>query len=166
MVRRLLTKEGVMKKILLITLLVLLVPVLSLAANCTNGSLTQSEAVAGSGKNQVSVITATWAASAGGAVSGTANCQIPIDGYILMVVTDPLADAPTDDYDIVLNDQYGVDVMEGNLNNRDTANTEQTMPAVGGVGMPRFVDSYVALVISNAGDANDGVIYIYVYREK
>jgi len=48
--------------------------------------------------------------------------------FIIAVITDPGATAPTDDYDITLT-YSGLDLMGGNLANRDTANTEIAYPA-------------------------------------
>jgi hypothetical protein len=52
----------------------------------------------------------------------------PINGKLIYVLTDPGATAPTDNYDITLKNQNTLDVMGGNLANRDTANTEYATP--------------------------------------
>ena len=44
--------------------------------------------------------------------------------FITNVITDPGTTAPTDNYDIVINDEYSYDVMHGQLTNRDTATSE------------------------------------------
>lgn len=54
--------------------------------------------------------------------------------YLYRVITDPGATAPDADYDIVLNDAYGFDVMEGTLANRSATATETievTIPIYG-----------------------------------
>lgn len=48
-----------------------------------------------------------------------------------LAVTDPGSTAPTDNYDITIEDEYGVDIMGGSLLNRNTANSEQAIPQVG-----------------------------------
>jgi len=49
--------------------------------------------------------------------------------YCVLAVTDPDGvTAPTDDYDIVIEDEYGCDVFGGALANRDGANSEQAVP--------------------------------------
>lgn len=47
------------------------------------------------------------------------------DGRILSLTTDPGATAPTDNWDIALNNADGFDVLGGAGANRDTANTER-----------------------------------------
>jgi len=39
--------------------------------------------------------------------------------------------APSDNYDIEILDEYGCDIFGGELQNRDTANTEQAVPKIG-----------------------------------
>lgn len=81
----------------------------------------------------------TWEAD--DATGAIANITIPASdlkkykgAYLYRVITDPGATSPTDDYDIVINDAYGYDIMEGALANRDEANTETvevTIPVYG-----------------------------------
>jgi len=52
----------------------------------------------------------------------------PIGGILSHVTTNPGATAPTDLYDIVLEDRDGVDVMGGALGNRATATSEVAYP--------------------------------------
>lgn len=47
-----------------------------------------------------------------------------IDGYLLKIVTDPGATAPTADYDITIEDDEALDVLESQALNRHTSNTE------------------------------------------
>lgn len=44
--------------------------------------------------------------------------------------TDPGSTKPTDDYDITIVDEYGLDIFGGTLGNRDETNTEQTYPKI------------------------------------
>ncbi|HUV77068.1 MAG TPA: hypothetical protein VMW06_03315 [Desulfobacterales bacterium] len=65
----------------------------------------------------------------------------PIDGILSYVTTNPGATAPTDLYDIVLEDKDGVDVMGGALGDRATAVSEvaypkEPTPAVNLSGVP------------------------------
>ena len=54
--------------------------------------------------------------------------------YCVLAVTDPDGDtAPTDNYDITVEDEYGCDIFGGALENRDTANSEQAVPKVSSV---------------------------------
>jgi hypothetical protein len=47
-----------------------------------------------------------------------------LNGYLLQVITNPGATAPTDDYDITLTTSDGIDAARGLLANRDTSTTE------------------------------------------
>lgn len=55
-----------------------------------------------------------------------------INGRIEKIVSDPGSTAPTDNYDPVFSDKHGIDVAGGTLANRDTANSENEVPLVGG----------------------------------
>jgi len=67
--------------------------------------------------------------------TGTATTDLTyeITGEILCVETMPGAEAkaPTDDYDLKLEDDLGNDVMGGALGDRDTANAERAWPKDG-----------------------------------
>lgn len=108
-----------------------------------------------------------WTSDASGDVSGTDTK--PISGEILRVVTNPSATAPSDNYDVVINDADGVDVAGGVLANRDTSNSEQIVPVIETVvgsntyASRVFVDGPLSLVVSNAGNAKQGVVTLY-YR--
>ena len=117
-------------------------------------------------------ITLTWVSAAAGTVTqnicavftaaqkalGIMNVRpTKLRGFIVKVDTNPGATAPTDNYDITLTNADSVDVMEGALANRDTANTEQVIPSD-----PPYIDSELTLNIANAGDTKGGVIVIYM----
>ena len=100
------------------------------------------------------VVRTSWISDAGGDASETTPV---ISGRVMRVVTNPGgAAAPTDDYDVVINDVDGVDVMAGALADRDTADTEQVIP-----DPPVAVDGALTVVVSNAGNAKDGDVVIY-----
>lgn len=104
----------------------------------------------------IKTVTFTWLSDdAAGTASETTK---PISGVILRAVTDPGATAPDDNYDIVVNDADGVDVMAAALANRDTANTEQVTPAA-----PPAVSGPLTMEVSAAGNAKEGVLILY-YR--
>jgi hypothetical protein len=106
-----------------------------------------------------------WTADGGG---GTfTQVSFALRGWIFMVITNPGATAPQDNYDIYIKDEHGFDVMGGTLENRDTANTEQAFPIVVGTTYgARFVDGSLTLDISNNNVANAvGVIDIYYEHE-
>lgn len=99
-----------------------------------------------------------WTSDASGDVSGTDTKAI--SGQALRWVTNPGSTAPTDNYDIVVNDIDGADVAGGVLANRDTANTEAAYPAA---DTYHCFDGPLSLVISAAGDSKVGTLTMY-YR--
>ena len=80
-------------------------------------------------------------------------------GKILGLTTVPDGtDAPTDNYDVVVNDEDTVDVLMGGGANRDTLNTEHVLEAsLGAVGYDKL-----DLVVSNAGNAKKGIVYVWI----
>ena len=101
-----------------------------------------------------------WTSDASGDVSGTDT--VVVSGVALRWATNPGSSAPTDDYDIVVNDEDGIDVANGGLGNRDTSDSEHFIP--GGDADPgaAFVGK-LSLAVSNAGNAKEGVLRMY-YR--
>jgi hypothetical protein len=65
-------------------------------------------------------------------------------GWIYLAETNPGSTGPTDNYDMVVNNTAGVDVMGGALMNRDISNTERATPALSG-----WVDGPLTLVVTN-----------------
>lgn len=89
-----------------------------------------------------------------------------IDGYIYMVVTDPGTTAPDPDYDIVLNDANGIDIMGGELLNRSATATEHAIPKIDSIYGSRRVNGTLTLVISNNTVVSaQVVIKIFGYRD-
>lgn len=110
-------------------------------------------------------IIAAWTSDAGGDASGTTK---KIVGELLRGVTDPSATAaPTDDYDIVITDEEGVDVLgncDDDLVDRDTANTESVEFIVAtATGARPVVADKLTFTVAAAGDAKAGQIIVY-YR--
>ena len=97
----------------------------------------------------------SWTSATGGTASGaTTNTYT---GKVRRVVTDPDGTAaPTDDYDITITDDDGIDVLDGNGANRDTATNEVIAPS--GI----IVGSKLTLNVANAGAEKAGVVYVYV----
>lgn len=108
-----------------------------------------------------------WTSDASGNVSGVDTESIT--GEILRVVTNPGATAPTDNYDVVVNDADGVDVLAGTGANRDTATSEQAIPIIettvgaNTYGYRVVVDGPLTLGITNAGATKQGTVTLY-YR--
>lgn len=95
--------------------------------------------------------------TAGTATAVTAN---KYTGELIRFITDPGDVAPTDNYDIVITDSDGYDVLHGAGLNRDTANTEQVLAASLGC----CFDTVLTLAISNAGNAKTGKIFLYIRK--
>ena len=81
-------------------------------------------------------------------------------GELIRFITDPGDVAPTDNYDIVITDSDGYDVLHGAGLNRDTANTEQVLAASLGC----CFDTVLTLAISAAGNAKTGKIFLYIRK--
>ncbi len=107
-----------------------------------------------------------------GAVSGTTK---KITGTLIKGVTDPGATAPTDNYDINITDEEGVDVLaacQSTLANRDTANSEQAYFLVldaAGTPLAQSVHPVVCdvltIAVTNAGNSKTGQLVLYYRAE-
>lgn len=118
-------------------------------------------------------IIADWTSDASdGTASGTTK---KITGELIKIVTDPGSPAPTDNYDVVLTDEKGVDlsvhmddVAIAALIARDTANNEETyLPledtaGTGRVGAFPVVCDKLTIAVANAGNSKAGQIILYV----
>ena len=88
-----------------------------------------------------------------------------IDGFIRAIETNPGSTAPTDNYDIALDDAEGHDVLEGGGQNRDTANTEKAS-CVRGVGEFSEVAKSDVLTFKITGNSvNDATLVAKIYFE-
>jgi hypothetical protein len=101
-----------------------------------------------------------WVAGTGGE-AGTASgtTTYPYTGILQRVVTVPGGGgaAPTDDYDITLTDEDGIDVANGQLVNRDTANTEWVAASLGAI-----VGDKLTINVTNAGASKTGTCIVHV----
>lgn len=110
--------------------------------------------------------------SAGTATVTTKN----ISGELIKIVTDPGSAAPTDNWDVILTDDEGVDlsihmddVAIAALIARDTANTEETyLPLEDTAGTARIglwpvICGPLTVSLANAGNAKTAQVIIY-YR--
>ena len=101
----------------------------------------------------------SWTSDASGDASGVDTMEL--SGEILRIVTNPGATVPTDLYDIVINDEDGLDVAEGLLANRSATNSEEAAPLLNTQRVA--FDAKLSLVVPNAGNAKQGVVTLY-YR--
>jgi len=104
-----------------------------------------------------------WTAHTDGVVAAAtpnAETSITYNGEIVRLVTVPGAgaDAPDDNYDVVIYDDDDVDVLAGVGANRDTTNTEQELAP--GLGVVAY--SKLTLYVSGAGSGSKGTVHLYV----
>jgi hypothetical protein len=98
------------------------------------------------------VVTLSWIGDSGNGTIPTitidANTYKITGWYLYSVETNPGSVAPTDDYDIVINDADGLDIVGGLLANRDVTNTELILVGTATHGYP-VVRSDLSVVWSN-----------------
>ena len=124
------------------------------------GTVTQTHVKRG----PIGVITLTITADAAdGSVPNTALTQ-KISGRIIALETNPGATAPTDNYDITLEDGDGHDVLEGVGANRDTATTEKANVIFSGTSVHppvAFSDTLTFKLANNSVNSADIVAKLY-----
>ena len=98
-----------------------------------------------------------WTSDGSGDATGTTTNVFTGELLRLVTVPDGVA-APTDNYDIVINDEDGTDVLIGAGADRDTANTEQVIAS----SLGAVANDKLTIVVSNAGDTKSGVAYLYI----
>lgn len=148
----------------------LLIAFLIMVAPLSAQTVTQTYLLSPTGRT--ATITWSWTAAADGSVTG-ANLTVSatnlekIKGWFLYAMeTNPGSTAPTDDYDIVVNDADGLDILGGVGANRDTANTEKVLPMIGGTATPVPIDttSLVLAITNNAVNAATGTVKLCFVR--
>lgn len=115
-------------------------------------------------------VTITWTSTSGGEADASG---IPLNGYVERVVTNPGSAAPTANYDIVIQDADGADILAAKGANRHTSSTEQIVPFIGdGTGVDGLTSANAfskvltygdhSMFIDNAGNAKGGTVVIYL----
>jgi hypothetical protein len=99
----------------------------------------------------------SWLCTDGGIVTGSKTTN-KYTGEIVRLITDPGATAPTADYDVIILDDDGVDVLVGAGADRHTSTTQQVL----GTSLGCIVNSKLTLEITNAGNAKIGDVYLYI----
>lgn len=112
-------------------------------------------------------VVCTWTTDSGGAAAGTSK---RIVGALIKGVTDP-GDGPTDNYDITVTDEEGLDVLavcQSGLSNRDTTNSEQVYFLVlDAAGTPLaqsvhpVVSDALTVTVANGGSVKSGQLILY-----
>ncbi len=109
------------------------------------------------------IVTVAWlGASSNGAFTDYVVSNLA-GGFLMKVVTDPGTTAPTDNYDIELDDASGIDALIGQLANRDTTTTEAVYPVTASGQLPVFMEagSYTLKISNNSVGSATGVIKMY-----
>jgi hypothetical protein len=117
------------------------------------------------GPGPVNTVIAAWTSDGSGDASGTCTA---ISGEVIKAVTDPGAAAPTADYDIVLTDADGLNILTGandDLTDRHTSTTQEVyfwkeLGTNAGVLYP-VVNGPITFTVSNAGDTKTGTIKLF-----
>lgn len=152
-----------MKKLIYAVLILglMLCPVLSFAAGTTTVGTPQTIKVLASMKKVVPV-TITADASDGSIVNGTLNpVTLGIEGwYLYTVETDPGTTAPTDNYDLVINDANGFDVSGGLLANRSTSVTQLVNIGTATHGFPVMRGNWTLAGSNNSVNSATVVVYL------
>ena len=80
----------------------------------------------------------------------------------VLAVTDPGATAPTDQYDIEILDEYGVDVMGASLTNRNATASEQAIPLISSLYVPRLcAGTWTFKLTNNSVNSATGKCILY-----
>ena len=101
----------------------------------------------------------TWVSHTDGTLGTAAAITTnEYSGEVILLKTDPSATAPTDDYDVLVSDADGDDVLAGGGVDRDTANVEY----VQGTSLGAVAHSKLTLSLVGAGDTKEGVATIWI----
>lgn len=93
-----------------------------------------------------------------------AEVTAKIAGILLDLETNPGGTAPTDDYDVTIEDQHGHDVLEGVGADRDTADTEKVPIVYAQTALHPAVDETDTLTLKISGNAvNSATTVVEVY---
>ena len=141
-----------MKKLLLALFLILILAESIFAA--TPGTVTiTSSTITVQGQASRKTVTLSWVASVDAATVPSTTITAATYGiggwYFYSAETNPGATAPTDNYDIVINDADSIDLAGGLLANRDTSTTEMVNVALGTLGQYPIIRGDLTFVLSN-----------------
>lgn len=131
-----------MKRIILI----LLIPVLCFAGV----TITESSS------STLKKITFAWYSNASGAASGATTARYT--GVVARVIFDPDGtDIPSDNYDVVINDQNSYDILNGRGANRDSVTNTYIDSSFSAI-----VNSKLTISVTNGGALKRGQVFIYI----
>jgi hypothetical protein len=94
--------------------------------------------------------------------TGTSDYIISgIRGALWQVVTDP-TDGPTDNWDVYIEDENGVDLLGAAGENRDTTNSEICYPVTSDNSKP-MVDGSLRVRVAGMGSGKTAVVRVFIY---
>lgn len=133
------------------------------AQTVTSGSLTLTVDGSGVKDGALQMATLDWLSDASGNVVATTN---KIEGTLerFVFIPDDGATSPTANYDVVVNDVNSIDVLSSKGANLSQSATTQHNTFDASAVLPMACKGTLTLSITNAGNANGGVIRIY-WRE-
>jgi hypothetical protein len=99
-----------------------------------------------------------WTSAVGGAADGTTTYSYSGKIELLTTVPSGGGTAPSDNYDVTVVDSDGINVLAGAGADRDVANTEQVL----GTSLGAVASSTLTIHVTNAGDAKQGTVYLYI----
>lgn len=92
----------------------------------------------------------------------------PIFGMLHAVETDPGVTSPTANWDLTVEDDHGLDVLQGEGANRSATTTEIELPAITNAGTTRYgpvpLGSVLTFKVLNAGSQKDFEIILHIER--
>lgn len=124
--------------------IILLVLAMAATAMAANSSSECDGGVLEGYNNQVLRITCDFTAD--DATGAYDTVTFDTYGYLIKVVTNPGSPAPTDNYDIAITEENGANICSTNLDNRDTANSEQALCVSGN---PVWLSGVHTITITN-----------------
>jgi len=119
-----------------------------------------------SGDGSYKVLQMVWTTDGSGNFTAT-DTGYDINGIVILAETVPSGTAaPTNLYDIVLNNESGIDVFGGALGDRSSTTAEQTMPLLDGNHTGVSVMGPLTFDVTNAGNSKSGTLRIHFITVK
>lgn len=105
-------------------------------------------------------ITFDWLCSSGGAADSTSTNAFTGVIERAVFIPDSAGTQPTDNYDVVVNDEDGVDILHANGAN--LSNAAAVLKSHVSDGLGAVVGSKLTLAVTNAGDEKGGKVILYL----
>jgi len=144
-----------MKKVFLSIMFFLMMVSMGWAAESVNQSLQVG--------GEINVLVMEWTTDSSGDLTAT-DTGYPLEGFLMMVETDPSGTAIPTSYAVTLTDANGADVMGGALAGRSTTATEMCLPLLNGNYTMLPVPGTLSLDVTGAGASKSGIVRIYFVR--